>query len=1166
MDYNKIILFLLSFSKHYFMRSILTFLFLVSFYFYSSGQNWSLANLQDTQELGLRDIKPSIFKLYKIDDQSLKVSLFKASHESEVSGAFDSPTQIQLPTADGRMHTFAMVTYHLLHPDLQKQYPDIKAFYGICLENATMTVVADYSPTYGFRAVVSQPGVGKTYIDHFQRNDLNHRIVYYRKDYQKFSNWKCGVVSEKHDSREIRNGNRASLIGDCLFREYRLALACTGEYATFHGGTIAGALAAMNTTMNRVNGVFAQEIAIRCVIIANNTNIIYTNGATDPYTNGDAGAMLDENQTTCDGVIGSANYDIGHVFGTNSGGVAGLGVVCINGSKAYGVTGSGSPVGDPFDIDYVAHEMGHQLGGPHTFNGDAGFCSGNRNAATAMEPGSGSSIMAYAGICSPQNVQNNSDENFHAISLQNIKTFLAAGGSNCDIPVAGYTNDPPNISAPANNTTYNIPRSTPFALTMTATDPNGNGILYGWDQMNNNVATMPPVATNTVGPMFRFLEPSTNPTRYFPNLTAVLTGALVGAPFGGNNWEVIPSVARTMNFRGVARDITPMSASCNSEVNVIVNTVASTGPFRITGLDVATTWLETDTKTITWDVAGSNAGTINTANVSILMSYDGGNTFPVTLLASTPNDGSQQIVVPVGTTTTARIMVRAVGNIFFDINNANITVNTGVPSFGLSLSTSTINLCPNQQSSVTLDVSSILGFINPVDLTLSGLPSGLSAAFATNPVIPGQSTSINFDNLSASPGSYTIQISGISGALMDDINVTANILPSNPITTLITPINNAASISVNPTLNWSLASGTATYDLQLSRKPDFSNTILNISGIMTNSYLVTTPLLGYSEYFWRVRAMNSCGTGDWSNTSFKFGTESCMVYTSTDVPKNIVDNTTITSNLPITDKGTINDLDILDLEGTHTWVGDLRFRIISPANTSVLFWNRPCNSGANENFDINFNQGAAAGAPPCPPTNGGTYRPNGSGVGTLNSFNTQSVRGNWRLTIRDTATQDEGVLQKWSVKTCMTNFCRLRVDSDAIKGAGSLFAAISCAAAGDTIRFASNFMNDTINLGNDFLNINKSIFIEGDISKNIHIFCSSTSPTIVAAAPNTGFGLKIKGLHIHSSNATDIGAIQNSGLLNLEDVYVYPNATAPVTVQHNTGATINIAGDCRVLE
>ncbi len=1123
------------------------------------AQTWKQTQIDRLEEKGQRDIKPTIFKIYDISDDAVKSNIFKAPHESKVSNAAQSSVTMQLPTADGVMHTFALVTYHLLHPDLQKTFPDIKAFYGICTEDATMTVVADYSPTYGFRAVISQPGIGKTYIDYFQRNDLDHRIVYYRKDYQKFSNWSCGVVTDDHDKQEKTKGNRGVLTGDCLYREYRLALACTGEYATFHGGTIAGALAAMNTTMNRVNGVFAQDIAIRCVIIGNNTSIMYTNGATDPFTNGNAGAMIGQNQTNTDNVINSANYDIGHVFGTNSGGVAGLGVVCTSGQKARGVTGSGAPVGDPFDIDYVAHEMGHQLNGNHTFNNS---CDNNINSSTAMEPGSGSSIMAYAGIC-PPDVQNNSDENYHAISLQEIKTFLSGNGSNCDTPVSGYNNAPPNISAPNNNTTYNIPRSTPFALSMTATDPDGNGILYGWDQMDNQIAAMPPVATNTGGPLFRFIEPTTNPTRYFPNLNAVLAGAIVGAPFGGNNWEVLPSVARTMKFRGVARDITPMSASCNSEVNVVVNTIAATGPFIVTGLDVPATWLETQTKNITWDVAGTNAGTINTANVSILMSYDGGNTFPVTLLASTPNDGSQDITVPVGLTTTARIMVRAIGNIFFDINNANITVNVGVPSFDLEVSPFSISLCPNQQKSIALNVVSILGYTNPVNLSISGLPSGLTSSFSSNPVIPGQSYTINFVNSSAALGSYNIQITGTSGSLVDNTSVTVNINSANPTIALTSPADNATNIVPLPDLKWSAAGNASTYQLQISRRPDFNSLVLNVTGLTSNSYTVPTPLAGYSEYYWRVRAANDCDTGAWSAPSFKFETEACMMYTSINVPINISASGTPTINslLNITDKGTITDLDIQNLIGLHTYISDLTFTLFAPSNTNVVIWDKPCSY--EDNFNINFDQSSSLGNGwPCPPTNDLTYQP--TSPASLNTFNGQSLKGSWKLRVKDNSNQDGGSLQTWGLKTCASNFCRLTVDNDAPKGAGSLKAAIDCAMDGDTIRFASTFMNDTIMLFNENIVTSKRIYIQGDISKNIHLMSTSTNPTIVSSAPNSGFGLRIKGLHIHSSASTGIGAIQNSGLLTLDNVYLY-KGTSTTTIQHNTGGINNVTGDCRVL-
>jgi subtilisin-like proprotein convertase family protein len=1139
--------------------SFILFALLLSFNL--SSQIWSPVSSDKVENKGSRDIVPSAFRLYAIDDADMKLNLFKAPHETDVIDALNSKTTIQVPAADGTMYTFAVVSYHLLHPDLQKSFPDIRAFYGVSIEDQTVTIIADYSPLYGFRAVINQPGIGKTYIDHYQRNDLKHRIAYYRKNYSKNSNWKCGVINDQRKREGETSGSRAVQFGDCSFREYRLALSCTGEYAAFHGGTIPNALAAMNTTMNRVNGVFAQEVAIRCVIIANNTSIMYTNAGTDPFTNGDPGLMINENQTNTDLVITSANYDVGHVFGTNSGGLAGLGVFCSNGNKARGVTGSGAPIGDAFDIDYVAHEMGHQLSGNHSFNNS---CDGNRNASTAMEPGSGSSIMAYAGIC-PPNVQNNSDENFHAISLQEMKSFLAAGGSNCDIPVAGYSNSPPNISAPSNNTTYTIPRSTPFALTMTATDPNGNGILYGWDQMNNNIATMPPPATNTVGPAFRFLEPTTNPTRYFPNLTAVLAGALVGFPFGGNNWEVIPSVARTMNFTGVARDITPMSASCNSEVNVIVNTVAAAGPFAITSQNAATTWPQASSQTVTWDVSGTTANGVNCQQVDLLWTTNSGSSF-TTLLAGVANDGSQNVVVPSSNTTTGRVMVRAVGNVFFDINNANITINTtgSTPTFNLGLSSYYNTICQGTSQVYTINVLSYSGFTSPVTLSVSGLPSGITASFANSVVTPGTTTQLTLTNTNATVGTYTLALNGVSGAISKvmDFSVVSALATGN--TTLSSPANNATNISTLPTLTWTAATNALTYQLQISRRPDFNSLVVNLSGLTSTTYTLISPLLGFSEYYWRVRPVNACGAGNWSSPSFKFDTESCMLYTSTNVPVNILDNATVTSNLLINDKGTITDLDIIDLEGTHTYVGDLRFNVISPANTNVRIWNQPCNSGQFLNFDINFNQSAAAGAPPCPPTNGLTYQPNGTGVGTLNSFNTQTVKGNWRLTAQDLVGGDQGILQNWRVRSCMTSFCRLTVDNDAHKGAGSLKAALDCAVDGDTIRFAPTFMNDTIMLFNENIVTSKRVYIEGDITKNIHLMSSSTNPTIVSSAPNTGFGLRIKGLHIHSSASTGIGAIQNTGLLTLENVYLYKSNLSTTTIQHNSGGINNISGDCRI--
>jgi subtilisin-like proprotein convertase family protein len=1130
------------------------------------AQQWTSIQQKDIALNGIRYVEPSQFLTYTINNQEIKDILWTAPTESTIRSVDQSNTIITIPMPDGTFEQFRMVEYAIGEPELMAKFPDIKTFYGVAVDNSTRTIFADYT-SFGFKAWITSMGEGTFIIDNYSLgNDISTKIVYDKKYNGRRERWFCGTVGDKLHIPEMEG--RSSMVGDCQLRQYRCAIAATAEYVDyFVPGTgissadstatnIALVHSAVVTSLNRVNSIYTKELAIRLVLVANNNVQYYFNPATDGYTNNNGTTMLGENQTKTDIRIGAANYDIGHVFSTGGGGIAQLNSPCST-NKARGVTGSSMPVGDAFDIDYVAHEMGHQFGGNHT---QSNSCQ--RNNGTAMEPGSASSIQGYAGICSP-NVQNQSDATFHAISLQEIKTFAGptGAGNSCAQIITTPVNSAPVISSPT-ILSYNIPISTPFALTLNATDPNSNPMTYAWDQMNGVTGdvTMPPASTNSTGPLFRNILPSTNPTRYFPNLTAILAGNTSGA----SGWEVLPSVARAMNFRGIVRDDNG-TYGCNSDVNLTVTTVSGTSKFEITSPNASgVSWPAGSTQTVVWTVGGTTANGINAEQVDILWTTNSGASFTPILLGAA-NDGSQNIVVPSSTSTTGRIMVKPTNNIFLDINNFNISIITGTPTFNLVFDSYYKYICTGSSYNFNVLVNPFNGYSTPVNLSISGLPAGMTAVFATNPVTPGQSTMLTITNTSASIGIYPLTITGVSGSITKTMDI--SVVSKNAVgsISLTAPANNATGMNINPVFTWSSLADASSYDLQVSRKPDFGSQIININQTGT-SYTSAMDLTGFSEYYWRVRGKNDCSDGPWSST-FKFTTESCLTTSGVNLPQSIPDPGTLDATLNLgysNDKGTISDLDILKLIGTHTYMGDLSFRMISPNNTNVLFWHRPCSS--SDNFNINFDQSASTSTVPCPPTNGLTYRPSGSGVGTLNSFNGIPHKGVWTLRIQDLATSDAGQLQSWKLRTCITNFCRLTVDTDAPRGAGSLLAALDCAVDGDTIRFAPTFMNDTIQLYTDNIVTNKRVFIQGDISKNIHIFSNSTSPTLVSGAPNTGEGLKIKGLHIHSAtNASNIGAIRNTGLLTLEDVYIYKSSTAPMEVNNELNAISNIIGNCRVI-
>lgn len=967
--------------------------------------------------LGEQQIKTSKQQYFSVDLISIKNYLLNAPLElTQTSEAITYP--LELPMPDGTTASFDMEESPMLEDGLASQYPNMKTYTGKGITHRSDYLKLSITEKGVHVMILSE--VGTIYMDPYNQANQNILVVYHKKDFNpQGKTMNCGV-GDNTSNNTLQTIQKSSLtaptvqFGDCVRRNYRLALAATAEYTTFHGGTVNAALAAMVVTMNRVNGVYEKDLGVHMNLVANTNLLIYTNATTDPYNNTNANSLLTQNQTNCDAVIGNANYDLGHVFSTGGGGLSGLGVVCNSTQKARSETGSSAPVGDAYDIDYVAHEMGHQFSGNHTFNATTGSCGGgNINNGTAVETGSGITIMAYAGICSPNDIAAHSIDNFHSTSLAEMSSFIT-GSATC-ATTQTITNNSPVITSYTTN--KNIPKSTPFMLTSVATDADGDALTYAWEQTDNQVISNVPVATNTGGPMFRCFSPSTNPIWYFPRIDSIVNNTPL-------KWEVLPSVARTMNFRLTVRD-NHSGNGCTSSATNTLTVDANSGPFLVTAPNVTgLSFAAFSTQTITWNVANTTASPVSCANVDILLSTDGGLTYPITLLTGTPNDGSQTVTIPNITSSTARIMVKGNGNIFFDISNNNFSITAPlVADYTLTASPASQSVCVNNSAQFTVNTTSILGYTGNINLAVTGLPNGANASFNPTTVTPGGSSILSITGLTTA-GVYNLNVNGTSQSSNQNAAVTLNVFGNAGIVSLSAPANNSIGVSTTPSLTWVAAANAASYDLLIATNSNFTAGLQTINNISTNSFTFTGSLTPSTTFFWKVRAVNNCNTGSYSSTySFTTANIICSNFMSTDVPKTIsaANANNITSIINIPNNGNIVDLNVIGVKGTHSYVSDLVFMLKSPANTIDTLVSGIC--GNNANFSFSFDDASASvnAAIPCPPTDSNSYQP----LNTLSIFNGANINGTWSMMVNDLYAQDGGSLNSWGLRVCYTPICNI---------------------------------------------------------------------------------------------------------------------------------------------
>lgn len=959
----------------------------------------------------------SSYQLSSYSNTELRAYLSQAPEEYNQAGRLP----LYLPMPDGSEKVFMVAHSPNMMAGISARYPSIKSYIGHARSNPNMKMRLSLGPNGVHAAIHSDEGV--IYMDPLEGQiDLN--MTYYVKDEvidEEIAHLGCGTF---HDTEELNSGlSNIELASNDItgvrnenipLKTYRLAIACTGEFGGRRDSK-EEVLADLNTSVNRLNMIFENELSIRMMLIDRNDEIIYIDAQSDPYiippNTGTGYFLLERNTQIINNTIGANSYDIGHIYHvgcTDVGGVAFLGSVCGE-IKGGGVTCHSSTNLNFVTVSIAAHEMGHQLGAPHTFNN----CGGNESPGNGYEPGSGSTIMSYAGLCGSNNVQSGNDDYYHVGTLEHIYRRTR------ELTTCGETTDVGNhrpVAIIDMEDGFFIPISTPFLLTGDGTDSDDNTLTYSWEQYNSGPISELGMPLNNA-PAFRVFYPDENKTRIFPRANNILANF-------NQKTEVLPTYSRDLDFKLVVRDNND-GAGFAAWDHLSFKATDQAGPFLVQFPNASSDDLTIGQKVeVTWDVANTDASPINCQEVDIYLSLNGYLNSDVEsdklilLAKATANDGRHKIIVPNVVSNQARILIRASNNIFFDVSNYYFeTTEPTEASIYFDLSSQNLTFCSDAKE-VTLSTSGLGGFDGNISLSIDNLPEGATYELSnTNPAV-GEQVSLNLDFTGVSEsGEYEFDVVGNS----DNAESFRRTIKANNVGVdfssfqYASPENGTKGLSLLPTFGWEDNVNAMQYVFELSTSPSFEESaIVERRTTAQNSYTSSTILENSSVYYWRVRAENSCANSGFPAV-FGFSTESlsCATYAANNLPKNISQSGTITilAEIPVSAQGNVADVNVTKLRGLHERNRDLVMSLISPSLDTVLLFSRKC--GNQQNFNCAFDD-QSPNAFSCPLNAQQVYRP----AESLAKMNGKPLEGTWLLQCRDTQAGNGGKLEEVELELC----------------------------------------------------------------------------------------------------------------------------------------------------